>query len=184
MPVSLEDEFRDIPEEVRWEGRFIVTKTRGRWEYVGRTRNIRAAVILAIDEGHVILVEQFRVPLGRPSIEMPAGLIGDLEGSEGEDAAIAAARELEEETGYRAGRMEEIGEFFSSPGMVTEAFTMFRAHDLVKVGEGGGTEGEGITVHRVPLDGFDAFIAEKRAAGYGIDVRMLMLIGARMPELR
>lgn len=184
MPVSLEDEFRDVPEEIRWEGRYIVAKTRGRWEYVSRARNIRAAVILAIDEGHIILVEQFRVPLGRPSLEMPAGLIGDLDGSEGEAAELAAARELEEETGYRAGRMEELGEFYSSPGMVTETFTMFRAHDLVKVGEGGGTEGEGITVHRVPLAGFDQFIADKRAAGYGIDVRMLMLLGARIPELR
>lgn len=182
--MSLEEEFASQPEQVRWEGRFIVTKTRGRWEYVGRTRNIRAAVILAIDDGHVILVEQFRVPLGKPSIEMPAGLIGDVEGSEGEDAAIAAARELEEETGYRAGRMEALGEFYSSPGMVTESFTMFRAHDLVKVGEGGGTEGEGITVHRVPLAGIDDFLAERRAAGYGIDVRMLMLLGARLPELR
>ncbi|MCH7628974.1 MAG: NUDIX hydrolase [Proteobacteria bacterium] len=182
--MSLEEEFTSQPEEIRWEGRFIAAKTRGRWEYVSRTRNIRAAVILAIEEGHVILVEQFRVPLGKPSIEMPAGLIGDAEGSEDEDAVIAAARELEEETGYRAGRMESLGEFHSSPGMVTESFTMFRAHDLVKVGEGGGTEGEGITVHRVPLAGLDDFLADKRAAGYGIDVRMLMLLGARIPELR
>ncbi|MCW1383982.1 NUDIX hydrolase [Novosphingobium sp. KCTC 2891] len=182
--MSLEEEFATQPEQVRWEGRFIVAKTRGRWEYVGRTRNIRAAVILAIDaDDHVILVEQFRVPLGKPSIEMPAGLIGDVEGSEDEDAAVAAGRELEEETGYRAGRMESLGEFYSSPGMVTESFTMFRAHDLVKVGDGGGTEGEGITVHRVPLAGLDDFLAEKRAAGYGVDVRMLMLLGARMPGL-
>lgn len=182
--MSLEQEFADQPEEIRWEGRFIVTKTRGRWEYVSRTRNIRAAVILAIEDGHVILVEQFRVPLGKPSIEMPAGLIGDVEGSEGEDSTMAAARELEEETGYRAGRMESLGEFHSSPGMVTESFTMFRAHDLVKVGEGGGTEGEGITVHRVPLDGLEGFLAAKRAEGYAIDVRMLMLLGARLPDLK
>ncbi len=183
--MSLEEEFSTQPEQVHWEGRFIIAKTRGRWEYVSRTRNIRAAVILAIDDdGHVILVEQFRVPLGKPSIEMPAGLIGDVAGSEDEDAAIAAARELEEETGYRAGRMESLGEFHSSPGMVTESFTMFRAHDLVRVGEGGGTEGEGITVHRVALAGLEDFLAAKRAAGYAIDVRMLMLLGARLPELR
>jgi ADP-ribose pyrophosphatase len=124
--MSLEDEYRDEPEQVRWEGRFIVAKTRGRWEYVSRTRNIRAAVILAIDsEDRVILVEQFRVPLGRPSIELPAGLIGDHDDSADEDAAVAAARELEEETGYRPGRMEAVGEFHSSPGMVSESFTLF-----------------------------------------------------------
>lgn len=179
--MSLQEEFEGQSEQVHWEGRYIVAKTRGRWEYVSRTRNIRAAVILAVDEhDHVILVEQFRVPLGKPSIEMPAGLIGDEDGAEGEDPATAAARELEEETGYRAERMESLGEFYSSPGMVTEAFTMFRATGLVKVGEGGGVEGEGITVHRVPLSGVQAFLADKRAQGYGIDVRMLMLLGADM----
>lgn len=176
--MSLQEEFANQREQVRWEGRYIVAKTRGRWEYVSRTRNIRAAVILAVDEhDHVILVEQFRVPLGKPSIEMPAGLIGDEDGSEDEDATCAALRELEEETGYRAKHMESLGEFYSSPGMVTEAFTMFRATGLEKVSAGGGTEGEGITVHRVPLAQIDAFLTQKRAEGYGIDVRMLMLLG-------
>lgn len=179
--MSPEDEYRDEPEQVRWEGRFIVAKTRGRWEYVSRTRNIRAAVILAIDsEDRVILVEQFRVPLGRPAIELPAGLIGDHDDSADEDAAVAAARELEEETGYRPGRMEAVGEFYSSPGMVSESFTLFRAHDLERVSDGGGVEGEGITVHHVPLAEIEGFIAARRAEGYGIDVRMLMLLGPRL----
>ncbi|MBB3859227.1 ADP-ribose pyrophosphatase [Novosphingobium hassiacum] len=174
--MSLEDEYREQPEQMRWEGRFIAAKTRGRWEYVSRTRNIKAAVILAIDDGHVLLVEQFRVPLGRPCIELPAGLIGDEAGSEHEDAATAAARELEEETGYRPGRIESIGEFHSSPGMVTEAFTLFRAHDLEKVSDGGGVEGEGITVHRVAVTEIEGFLASKRADGYAVDVRMLLLL--------
>lgn len=174
--MSLEEEYRDQPELVRWEGRYIVAKTRGRWEYVGRNRNIQAAVILAIDQGDVILVEQFRVPLGRPCIELPAGLIGDDDGSENEDAATAAARELEEETGYRADHMETLGEFHSSPGMVTESYTLFRAHGLIKVSDGGGVEGEGITVHRVALAGIDSFLSQKRAEGYAIDTRMLLLL--------
>lgn len=178
--MSLEEEYRDQPEQVRWEGRYIVAKTRGRWEYVSRNRNIKAAVILAIDDGHVVLVEQFRVPLGRPCIELPAGLIGDEAGAENEDAADAAARELEEETGYRPGRIESLGEFHSSPGMVTEAFTLFRAHDLEKVSDGGGVEGEGITVHRVALTEIESFLAAKRAEGYAIDVRMLLLLAPRI----
>ena len=179
--MSPEDEYRDEPEQVRWEGRFIVAKTRGRWEYVSRTRNIRAAVILAIDSAdRVILVEQFRVPLGRPAIELPAGLIGDHDDSADEDAAVAAARELEEETGYRPGRMEAVGEFYSSPGMVSESFTLFRAHDLERVSDGGGVEGEGITVHHVPRAEIEGFIAARRAEGYGIDVRILMLLGPRL----
>ncbi len=175
--MSLEDEFRDQPEEIRWQGRFITAKTRGRWEYVSRARGIKAAVILAITpDDEVVLVEQFRIPLGRPCIEFPAGLIGDDAGGEGEEAATAAIRELEEETGYRAGRVEDLGEYYSSPGMVTEAFTLFRAYDLERVGEGGGVEGEGITVHHVPRAKLGDFLAAKRAEGYAIDVRMLMLL--------
>ena len=167
------------PEEERtvWQGRFIAAKTKGKWEFVSRTRGIRAAVILAVDsEDHVILVEQFRVPLGKPCIELPAGLVGDEAGLEGEDATTAANRELEEETGYRAARMEVVGEFYSSPGMVSESFTLLRAHDLSRVGPGGGTDGEDITVHRVPLAGIAGFIETARKRGLGIDVRVLMLL--------
>lgn len=170
---------RDLPEQVHWEGKYIVAKTRGRWEYVSRARGIRAAVIIAIDaEDNVILVEQYRVPLGRACIELPAGLIGDE--TEGEDPTEAAARELEEETGYRAGRIEVLGDFHSSPGMVSESFTLLRAHDLTQVGPGGGTESEQITVHRVPRTRLSAFIAKRRAMGDAMDVKLLLLLG---PEL-
>lgn len=177
--MSLEDEYRDEPEVTQWQGRFIAAKTRGRWEYVSRARGIKAAVILAITpEDEVVLVEQFRIPLGKPCIELPAGLIGDDDGGENEDAATAAIRELEEETGYRAARMEDLGEYYSSPGMVSEAFTLFRAHDLRRVSAGGGVEGEGITVHHVPRARMADFIAARRAEGYGIDTRMLLLLSS------
>lgn len=166
------------PEEIVWQGRFITAKTRGKWEYVSRARGISAAVILAVHDNAVILVEQFRVPLSRPCIELPAGLIGDHDS--GEAPELAAARELEEETGYRAGRMEDLGEFYSSPGMVSEAFHLMRAHDLVRVHDGGGVEGENITVHVVPLDTLEVFLADKRAQGCGMDVKLLLLLGARM----
>jgi ADP-ribose pyrophosphatase len=168
----------DAADRVMWQGRFITARKKGSWEYVSRYRGIRAAVILAVDEeDHVILVEQFRVPLGRPCIELPAGLIGDHEHHEGEDDTVAAARELEEETGYRAERIEVLGEFHSSPGMVSESFTMLRAHGLVKVGDGGGTDGEDITVHRVPLSRIAEAVAEWRQQGFAIDVKLLTLLG-------
>lgn len=168
----------DAPDEVVWQGKYVTARKKGRWEYVSRARGMRAAVILAIDEAdHVILVEQYRVPLGRNCIELPAGLIGDHDDSADEEDITAAARELEEETGYRADRMEVVGEFYSSPGMVSESFTLIRAHELMKVGEGGGTESEDITVHRVPLTGIADAIANWRAQGLAIDVRMLTLLG-------
>lgn len=168
-------------ERVVWQGKFVTAKVRGKWEYVSRARGIRAAVILALEtddlgEEHVILVEQFRVPLGKRCIELPAGLIGDGDDLD-EAAELAGARELEEETGYRADRMETLGEFYSSPGMVTESFTLLRAHGLTRVGPGGGTPGENITVHRVPLARLEDFIAERRAMGNAIDVKLLMLLG-------
>ena len=166
------------PENIEWQGKFITTKTRGRWEYVSRARGIKAAAIIAIDDGHVILVEQYRVPLGKICLEIPAGLIGDDEGKAGEAAADAAMRELEEETGYRTERMENLGEFYSSPGMVSESFTLLRAHGLTKVSEGGGTAGEDITVHRVNLRDLPQFVADWRAKGHGVDVRIAMLMAA------
>jgi len=167
----------DADEEIVWEGRYVVAKKRGRWEYVGRSRNIRAAVILAAEDGFVLLVEQFRVPLDRNCLELPAGLIGDDDETPDEDPLAAAGRELEEETGYRAALLEDMGTFYSSPGMVSESFTLVRARELTRVGEGGGTESENITVHRVALDALPDFIAAKRNEGCGIDVRMLMLLG-------
>ena len=171
----------DAPDDIMWQGKFITARKKGRWEFVSRARGIRAAVILAIDEDdHVILVQQYRVPLGKTCIELPAGLIGDDDGSEDEEAAAAAARELEEETGYRAQRMEVIGEFYSSPGMVSESFTLVKAHGLSRIGEGGGTQSEDITVHRIPLAKLEDAVTDWRAKGFGIDVRMLMLLGPKI----
>lgn len=169
----------DAPIETPWQGRYIAVRTKGSWEYVSRTHGMRAAVILPLDDSdpaipHVILVEQYRVPLGRPSLELPAGLVGDDQA--GEDDAVAAKRELEEETGYRAARWEQAGEFFSSPGMVSEGFTLFIARDLTKVSDGGGVNDENIIVHRIPLADVQQFVAMKRREGCAIDVRMLLLL--------
>ena len=168
----------DDADEIVWQGRYIVAKRRGRWEYVGRARNIRAAVILATIDGDVLLVEQYRVPLGRRCLELPAGLIGD--DAEGEDDLAAAGRELEEETGYRADTLTDLGVFYSSPGMVSESFTLVRATGLTRTGPGGGVAGEDIAVHRVPLRDVARFVEAKRREGCGVDVRVLLLVAQEM----
>lgn len=162
--------------ETVWQGRYIAAKRQGRWEFVNRVGNMGAAVILAIEDGHVLLVEQYRVPLGRRCLELPAGLIGDTDATE-TDPLNVAARELEEETGYRPAEVSVIGSFASSPGMVGETFTLVRATGLTKVANGGGVEGEDIEVHRVALSEIESFIGAKRTEGVAIDVKLLTLLG-------
>ena len=159
-----------------WEGKFLTIELDGRWEYAARKGDIAAAVILAIDgEGQLLLVEQYRVPLGRSCLELPAGLVGDE--SAGESVAAAARRELEEETGYHAAIVEKRGEFYASPGMTSESFTLVVATGLTRTGDGGGDADENIIVHRIPLDAVAGFVAEKRRDGVAIDAKMLLLLG-------
>jgi ADP-ribose pyrophosphatase len=160
------------PAEVMWAGEFVRAIRRGKWEYASRTNNISAVVILAEYEGKVILIDQPRVPLGERCLELPAGLVGDTDASATvEDTAI---KELEEETGFTASHVERLGEFYSSPGMLAEGFTLVRAHGVRKVGEGGGDDNEDINVHLVERSDIPNFIEQKRAEGFGIDVKLLI----------
>ncbi len=164
----------DAPLQTMWEGKYIRAMKRGRWEYVSRTNSVGAAVILAEHDGKVILVEQYRVPVGARCLELPAGLVGDEEAHATVEST--AIKELEEETGFTAQRIEVIGEFFSSPGMVSEGFTLVRAHGLRKVGDGGGNEHEEIEVHLVPRAEIPVFVERKRAEGAAIDTKLLLLL--------
>ena len=153
---------------VEWEGKYLRIVRVGTWEFVERCGGVHAVVILAEHDGKVVLVEQSRVPLGnRKCLEMPAGLVGDEDPSATvEDTAI---KELEEETGFTADRIELVGEFFSSPGMVAEGYTLVRAHGLRRTGEGGGNEHEDIEVHLVSRADIPSFVERKRAEGCAID---------------
>jgi len=166
---------KDAPLQTMWQGKYISALKRGRWEFVSRTGSTNAVVILAEHEDKVILIEQYRVPVGRRCVELPAGLVGD----EDKNATVegTAVKELEEETGFTADRIERLGEFQSSPGMVAESFTLVRAHGVRKVGEGGGTENEDITVHLVPRAEIPAFVEQRRAAGCAVDVKLLLFMG-------
>ncbi|WP_028970085.1 NUDIX domain-containing protein [Sphingomonas sp. URHD0057] len=163
------------PLEVMCEGRFVRAMRRGKWEFAGRTNQIRAVVILAEYEGKVILVDQPRVPLEARCIELPAGLVGDTD----PNATIegTAIKELEEETGFTAERVERLGDFHASPGMLSESFTLVRAHGLRRIGEGGGDDNEDIAVHLVARGDIPNFIEQKRAEGFAVDVKLLIFLG-------
>ena len=162
------------PPEAMWEGQFVRAVRRGQWEYASRARDIRAVVILAELDGKVILIDQPRVPLGARCVELPAGLIGDND----PDATVesAAIQELEEEAGFTADRIEQLGDFYASPGMLSESFSLVRAHGVSRIGEGGGDENEDINVHLVPRSDIPSFIAHKRAEGFAIDVKLLIFM--------
>lgn len=165
-----------MTDTLQWRGKYLEVHQVGTWEYAARTEGIGAAVILALtDAREVVLVEQYRPPLGCRTIELPAGLVGD-DGA-GEAAAAAAARELYEETGFVAAHWDDFGDFATSPGMSSEMFRLFRARGLQRTGAGGGTDGEGITVHVVALDGLADWLAAQRARRCIIDCRLAMLLG-------
>jgi ADP-ribose pyrophosphatase len=163
--------------KVEWQGKYLRIVRVGTWEFVERCSGVHAVVILAEHDGRVVLVEQPRTPLGeRKCIEMPAGLVGDEDPSA--TVEVTAIKELEEETGFTADKVEVIGEFFSSPGMVAEGYTLVRAHGLRRIGEGGGTEHESIEVHLVQRADIPDFVERKRAEGCAIDTKMLLLLAA------
>ena len=161
---------------LQWQGKYLEVRKTGTWEYAARIGNMGAAVILAItDAREIVLVEQQRMALGRRTIELPAGLIGDTEA--GDTGLAAAARELHEEAGFTAQRWEAIGAFATSPGMSSEMFELFKASGLTRTGPGGGVDSEDITVHVVPLNSVATFIAERRRAGLIIDSRLIVALG-------
>lgn len=141
------------------------------WEFV--SRNHRVAVVVAVTpDDELLLVEQFRVPVGRRTIELPAGLVGDEAGLEDEPLLDAARRELEEETGWLAASVEPIMDCPTSAGMTDEMVVFVRAGGLERVGSGGGAGNEDITVHAVARAGIDEWLRSRHARGLAIDPKI------------
>jgi ADP-ribose pyrophosphatase len=155
------------------EGKFLQFVRRDRWEYVTRKGASGVVVVAALTEaGNVLLVEQFRAPVGRRVIELPAGLAGDVEGAADEPLAEAAQRELIEETGYRASHFRHVFTGPSSAGLTDEMVAIFVAEGLTRISEGGGVEGENIVIHEVPLAEIERWLQARAAEGCLIDVRV------------
>lgn len=154
-----------------FNGRYLRMRRRDGWEYAERTNASAAVIIVAVTPaGKLLLVEQFRIPVNATSIEMPAGLVGDQ--NEGESIQAAAIRELEEETGWRAGRIQYLMSGPSSSGMSNEQVAFVRARDLVRTGPGGGDHSEDIIVHEIALASAAAWLDARRREGYSIDPKL------------
>ena len=158
--------------ERRFEGAFLGIEERDRWEYVTRVNARGVVVIIPLTRaGELIFVQQFRVPVNREVIEFPAGLVGDHDDPD-EAMIVAAERELLEETGYKSQRLRWLTRCPSSPGMSDELLDFFLAEDAVQVGPGGGEGRENITVHKVPYDQVDAWLATQQRAGHTYDPKI------------
>ena len=157
---------------VVYEGKYQRMLVRGTWEYSERTHagGLAAIIIAVTPEDNVLFVEQFRVPLQANTIEMPAGLVGDIDA--GESIEVSAVRELEEETGWTADHAEVLMIGPTSSGSSSEKIAFVRATGLRKVGDGGGDGDEDITVHAVPRPRAAAWLAQKMGEGYALDAKL------------
>lgn len=104
-----------------------------------------AVVIVAEEGGDLLFVRQYRYAAGESLLELVAGTR-----EPGEDPAVTAGRELQEEAGYKAGKITKIGEFYSAPGFCSELLHLYLAEDLTP-SRLPGDEDEEIEVERYPL---------------------------------
>jgi ADP-ribose pyrophosphatase len=144
---------------------------RGRWEYAERTHaQGMAVIIVAVTPGDCILfVEQPRAALGKRTIELPAGLVGDTHA--GDTFEDAARRELVEETGWQPAQVEVLVVGPTTAGMSNERAAFVRASGLMRVGAGGGDESEDIVVHEVPLGDAPRWLMAQYRAGLEVDLK-------------
>jgi ADP-ribose pyrophosphatase len=157
---------------IAWEGKYLRVKVCGSWEYAERPNSPAGIVILAVTpEGKLLLTEQFRVPLQKNVIELPAGLAGD-EDFGGEEFVEAARRELSEETGYEATEWEELVAGPTSAGLSNEIVVFFRGRNLRKTGAGGGSKDEKIQVHEVLVNDVRKWLMAKEKEGVAVDPRI------------
>ena len=143
------------------------------WSFVTRKGSTGVVCIIAVDaDRRLILVEQFRPPVGTTVLELPAGLAGDLPGQDDETLEQAARRELLEETGYSAGDLRHLVTAASSAGITDEVITYFLATNLEKKTPGGGDASEDIRVHEVPLKEAESWLEKVIGDGKLVDARV------------
>ena len=177
-----------IDKKIAWKGTFMSAveityrDARGNvrhWEAVERVGIGGIVVMVAVTPAHSVLLEkQFRPPLGRDVIELPAGLVDPGEGME-----EAAKRELIEETGWSAHQLDFLAEGPISTGASTEVLRAYLCSDLEHVGKSGGDDNEIIEVFEVPIDTVQAFLRETQQSGTLVDLKVFGLVELARKQL-
>ena len=170
-----------VGKKTLWKGKFMsavevtyrdannVVRT---WEAVERVGIGGIVVMVAVTpENKVVLEKQFRPPVGRAVIELPAGLVEPDESME-----EAAKRELIEETGWKAGKMEFLTQGPISTGASTEILRAFLCTDLQHVGKSGGDDSEIIEVMEVPIVETADYLRQVQEEGTLVDLKVYGLI--------
>ncbi|KOR88675.1 NUDIX domain-containing protein [Paenibacillus solani] len=119
-------------------------------------RHPGAVAVLAIKGDKILAVNQYRQPLGRCEVEIPAGKL-----EPGEDPLEAAKRELQEETGYTCGSIRKLHSFYTSPGFADEIIHLYLAEDLIS-GEMNPDEDEFIEMMEITLEEAYSLIQTER----------------------
>jgi ADP-ribose pyrophosphatase len=155
------------------EGRYLRMVDEDGWEFTERVGSSGVVVLVALTKlGELLLVEQFRPPLKARVLELPAGLVGDKKEFAHEAFEAAAARELEEETGFRASSIKFLASGPSAAGSSNTLIHFYLATGLEKTGDGGGDEHEDIQVHVVALAEVAAFAAAREQEGRLVDPKL------------
>lgn len=152
-------------------GRHLHLVDRNGWEFATRPNSSAVVMIAAVtDDGKLVFVEQFRPPVGKVVIELPAGLVGDQPECKNESPLEGAKRELLEETGFEAREWKTLIAAPPTPGLTDELMIFLLATGLAKVGDGGGHGDEKIAVHLVSLDDAERWFDEQTEEGKLIGV--------------
>lgn len=168
-------------QQLRYEGRYLSFLEQDGWEYASRATGANVALLIPVtDDGHIVLVEQYRIPVKAPVLELPAGLVGDVDSSESVEGA--ARRELEEETGYFAHEMSYIAKGPVSAGLSDEIMHMYLATSLEKRGNGGGDASEDITVQHMPVQGWDEWLRARLQGNEPLQIDIKIFSALRFAE--